>query len=262
MGGRIRKLRFRFAEARSTALFQLATGLPAAVLARTLGIGIDIAVTCQRDTAAGSLFGRAMMTSSAKASSNAGEHGSPEFPQREQAIILITGIQASGKSTVAQALAERLPRSVHVRGDQFRRMVVNGRSDMTATPSDEAVRQLRLRHQLTARTSDDYFRAGFTVVVQDVILGEHLARTVAQFRGAPLLVVVLAPEPGAVLEREAGRTKNAYDTLSVHMLDKVLREETAQLGLWIDTSFQTPAETVDEILARAWTEARIGEPTA
>ncbi len=28
------------AEARSTALFQLATGLPAAVLARTLGIGI------------------------------------------------------------------------------------------------------------------------------------------------------------------------------------------------------------------------------
>jgi adenylylsulfate kinase-like enzyme len=33
------------------------------------------------------------------------------------AVVLITGIQAAGKSTVAQALAERLPRSVHVRGD-------------------------------------------------------------------------------------------------------------------------------------------------
>ncbi|WP_324193143.1 zeta toxin family protein [Nocardia nova] len=39
------------------------------------------------------------------------------------AVYLITGIQAAGKSTVAQALAERLPRSAHVRGDVFRRFV-------------------------------------------------------------------------------------------------------------------------------------------
>lgn len=49
----------------------------------------------------------------------------------EPAIILITGIQAAGKSTVAQLLAERLPRSVHVRGDLFRRMIVSGRADTT-----------------------------------------------------------------------------------------------------------------------------------
>jgi dephospho-CoA kinase len=39
-------------------------------------------------------------------------------------IVLITGIQADGKSTVAQMLAERLPRSVHLRGDLFRRAIV------------------------------------------------------------------------------------------------------------------------------------------
>ena len=44
-------------------------------------------------------------------------------------IILITGNMASGKSTVAQALAEQLPKSVHLRGDLFRRMIVSGRSD-------------------------------------------------------------------------------------------------------------------------------------
>jgi len=71
-------------------------------------------------------------------------------PQTSCAVILITGIQAAGKSTVAQLLAERLPRSVHVRGDVFRRMVINGRAEMTPGPTDEAVRQLRLRHQLTA----------------------------------------------------------------------------------------------------------------
>ncbi|MFF9073536.1 hypothetical protein ACF1FX_27765 [Streptomyces sp. NPDC014646] len=48
MGERLRKLGIRLAEARSTALFQLATELPAAVLARTLGIDITVAVTWQR----------------------------------------------------------------------------------------------------------------------------------------------------------------------------------------------------------------------
>jgi predicted kinase len=45
-------------------------------------------------------------------------------------IVLITGNMAAGKSSVAQALAERLPRSVHLRGDAFRRMIVNGRAEI------------------------------------------------------------------------------------------------------------------------------------
>ncbi|MDX3229150.1 hypothetical protein [Streptomyces sp. ME19-01-6] len=40
MGERLRNLGIRLAEARSTALFQLATELPAVVLARTLGLNI------------------------------------------------------------------------------------------------------------------------------------------------------------------------------------------------------------------------------
>jgi predicted kinase len=91
----------------------------------------------------------------------------------DTAIILLTGIQAVGKSTVAQLLAEQLPRSVHVRGDLFRRMIVNGRADMVPDPPAEAIAQLRLRHRLTAATCDAYFRDGFTVVAQDVILGEQ-----------------------------------------------------------------------------------------
>ena len=38
---------------------------------------------------------------------------------------------AAGKSTIAQALAERLPKSVHLRGDLFRRMIVNGQAEMS-----------------------------------------------------------------------------------------------------------------------------------
>ncbi len=61
-------------------------------------------------------------------------------------VVLVTGIQAAGKSTVAQAPAERLAMSVDLRGDLFRRMVVNGRVEMgPANPPAEAIRQLRLR---------------------------------------------------------------------------------------------------------------------
>src|SRR5262245_6175920 len=91
----------------------------------------------------------------------------PVVPQPGRAIIVLTGIQAAGKSTVPQMLAERLPHSVHVRGDMFRRMIINGRADMTPDPTSEALRQLRLRHELAATVSDAYFQAGFTVIVQD-----------------------------------------------------------------------------------------------
>lgn len=173
-------------------------------------------------------------------------------------MLLLTGVQAAGKSTVAQLIAERLPRSAHVRGDVFRRMVVGGRAEMTPAGSPEALRQLRLRYGLMAHTADAYAAAGFTVVAQDVVLGGELARTAALFRTDPLLVVVLAPRPEAVAAREAARAKTAYGPAwSVRELDDVLHNETPRLGLWLDTSDQTPAETADEILARAWQEARV-----
>ncbi|MEU6827821.1 AAA family ATPase [Nocardia beijingensis] len=167
------------------------------------------------------------------------------------AVYLITGIQAAGKSTVAQALAERLPRSAHVRGDVFRRFVVSGRAEMSADPSPEALAQLRLRHSLAAATADAYADAGFTAVLQDVVLGEFLPWTAELIVTRPLYVVVLVPRPEIVLAREAGRAKDAYDEFTVAALDRVLREDTPRIGLWLDTSDLTVEQTVDRILAAA-----------
>ncbi|WDZ85883.1 AAA family ATPase [Micromonospora cathayae] len=173
-------------------------------------------------------------------------------------VVLITGIMAAGKSTVAELLARRLSRSVHLRGDVFRRMVVGGRAEMTADPSDEAWRQLRLRYQLTASAADAYAAAGFTVVCQDVILGADLPAMVDRIRHRPLAVVVLAPRPEVVAAREQGRAKRGYGDWPVADLDAGFRADTPRIGLWLDTSGHTPDQTVAEIIDRAWTEGRIG----
>ncbi|ODB73412.1 phosphotransferase [Micromonospora sp. II] len=165
---------------------------------------------------------------------------------------------AAGKSTVAEGLARRLPRSVHLRGDVFRRVIVNGRADMTAEPTDEALRQLRLRYDLAASTADRYAAAGFTVVLQDVVLGADLPAMVGRIRHRPLAVVVLAPRAEVVAARERDRPKTGYGDWPVADLDAGFRADTPRIGLWLDTSDQTPDETVTEILARAWTEGQIG----
>lgn len=174
-------------------------------------------------------------------------------------VVVIAGVPAAGKSTVAELLARRFERGVHVRGDVFRRMVVAGREEMTAEPSEEALRQLQLRYRLGAETASAYHRAGFAVVVQDVIIGAALTDYVAAIDASPVVAVVLAPDPEAVAQREAGRGKTAYRDgfASAKILDQALRDETPRIGLWLDTSGQTPEETVDEIVARALGEGTI-----
>jgi predicted kinase len=173
-------------------------------------------------------------------------------------VLVITGVMASGKSTVAQLLAERLPRAVHVRGDVFRRMLVSGRRELVPQGDEEAVEQLRLRYRVSASTADLYAAAGWTAVVQDVVLGENLAPYLDAIRSRPLYLVVLAPSQEAVAAREAARAKRGYGSWTVGGLDHVLRDETPRLGLWIDTSDQTAAETVDAILG-ALKDALIAE---
>ncbi len=117
-------------------------------------------------------------------------------------LFLITGVMASGKSTVAQLLAERLEKSVHLRGDIFRKMIVSGREDMSEDPSEEAVSQLHLRYRLTAETASHIFDQGFSVVIQDNYYGEDLNYMMNLLKGYPVQLVVLCPSPEVVKERE------------------------------------------------------------
>lgn len=103
----------------------------------------------------------------------------------ERHFYLLTGVMASGKSTTAQALAERLPRCVHLRGDVFRKMIVTGREEMSSQPTPQALEQLGLRYRLAAQAARGYWEAGFSVVLQDNYYGPDLANMVALLGGHP-----------------------------------------------------------------------------
>lgn len=173
----------------------------------------------------------------------------PDLVDTPQTIV-VTGVMAAGKSTVSQLLAERFSRAVHLRGDEFRRVVVSGRVDMSPHGDPEAVRQLALRHRLAAQAANIYVEGGFTVVVQDLFVGASLEPFLAQLRD-PVSLVMLAPDVSTVMRREAERTKTGYGELwSIRDFDHKVRTETPKIGLWLDSSQQTPDETVDEIIRR------------
>src|SRR5215211_8322310 len=134
------------------------------------------------------------------------QHATINEPQ----VILIIGNMAAGKSSVAQALTERFPRSVHLRGDIFRRMIVNGRAAMTFDLSAEAYQQLRLRYRIAAAAAHLYLAAGFTVVYQDIILGAELNEVLGYYRAYPLSVIVLCPRADVLATRDAARSKTGY----------------------------------------------------
>jgi predicted kinase len=162
--------------------------------------------------------------------------------------MLITGIMGAGKSSVAQALAERLPKAAHVRGDVFRRLIVSGGESMLPGAGPAALEQLRLRYRLGASTADAYAEAGFVAVYQDIILGQDLRNVVGSIRTRPLFVVVLTPRPEVVSERAESRAKvSGYGEWTVEALQELLLA-TPRIGLWIDTSDQSVDETVAAIL--------------
>jgi predicted kinase len=163
---------------------------------------------------------------------------------------------ASGKSTVAQAVAERLPHSVHLRGDTFRKMIVSGRAELEPDTMAAGQKQLALRHEITAMVAAKYVQAGFSVVLQDILLGDHLARLAGALSALDCGVVVLAPTIAEIEARERNRTKKGYRAWTPEELSRAL-ETTPHIGLWLDTTDLSVAETVDAIFARV-NEAKIG----
>ncbi|KRC59412.1 hypothetical protein ASE14_15110 [Agromyces sp. Root81] len=178
--------------------------------------------------------------------------------------ILVVGAPASGKSTVGRLLAERLRPGAFIEGDTLWQMVVGGREDMGDPPTEAALAQLELRYRHGAMLSRSFVEAGISAVHVDNIFGDGVTAQLDRMQGRRALVV-LRPSVEAIVRRETERGTGAYEawigdgTLAdaVRTFDGWLGE-APPVGLWVDSTGQSPEETVDWIMDR-WDAALIGD---
>jgi predicted ATPase len=166
-----------------------------------------------------------------------------------QAIYIISGLPGAGKSSVAHLMARRFERGVHIEADLVQQMIVSGGVWPEREPREEALRQFRLRRRNVSMLAGSFFDAGFTPVIDDIVIGAHVAEYVSELGGRPLQFVMLAPSPSVIRERETSRQKHVFEAWG--HLDEVIRRQRERVGLWIDSSEQTAEQTVDEIVRMA-----------
>lgn len=178
---------------------------------------------------------------------------------QEPTLFVVSGTQGAGKSTVSQLLARRFERGAWVSADLLQKMIVSGgRWPEGATMSDDAERQMRLRLSNACRLGRSFVEAGITAVVDDIVIGSRVDELLEDLAGQTFVFVMLRPSLHAVRQREQGRGTSLWE--GWEWLDDEIRLRTRRIGLWLDTSDQTPEQTVDAILARAWTDGLVTAP--
>jgi len=100
-----------------------------------------------------------------------------------------------------------------------------------------------------------FFDAGFTAVLDDIIVGSRLDHAREELADVPFMFVMLTPSLEAVRHRERERGTELWRDWE--WLTTSIPQTTERVGLWLDSSGQSAEETVDEIMRRAWDEAVI-----
>ena len=171
------------------------------------------------------------------------------MPTAGDSVWLISGIPGAGKSTISREIARQFPKSAHIEVDLLREMVVSGYLAPGQGPLAESDAQLVLGAHNAALLADSLMDAGFTPIVDDVVLQLQLARYREVLSRWPLRLVVLAPPVEVALERDRGRAEKHVANRFAY-LDTELRKQMQGLGLWLDTSGMSVSETVGAIIRR------------
>ena len=171
-------------------------------------------------------------------------------------IFIISGVPASGKTTVSKALMQCFSKGVHISVDALRGYVVSGFVDFAY--GDEAIemqRQFKLARQNAALIAKTYAEASFAVAIDDVIFP---AQAAAHYDDAliayELYKVVLRPDLEINFARNERRSHdNAEYALLENIIEPIydlfdLNELYAEGWHVIDSCKLTVAETVTEIL--------------
>lgn len=166
-------------------------------------------------------------------------------------LIVVSGLAAAGKTTVGRALAESLPRAVHIDGQAVHAFMVTGAEPYAEPRTSEGLEQMLLRYSGALAVSEVYRLAGYDAVITDNILGTFLGDFIDLAGAGLVYLVMLDPDAETISTRDELRGgPRASDPVTVEALREMLQTQTRRVGLWLDTSAMTVDETVVEVLAR------------
>jgi len=162
-------------------------------------------------------------------------------------VIVISGLPGVGKSTAARQLALRFDRAAHVEADRLQDLVVAG----AALPGSEGIdsqarEQLDLRLKNACVLARSFAEAGFTAIIDDIVIGSGVEDLTRHLDGVPVTFVMLLPDFDHVKQRWINMDSPFADRWD--WIDDEIRNNTERIGHWLDTTALDPTRTVDRIL--------------
>ncbi|GGR04878.1 AAA family ATPase [Deinococcus ruber] len=137
------------------------------------------------------------------------------------AVLLLSGVPGTGKSSLAQAWLRTFPRGLHLPVDTLRELVVSGIAHPSLSADPEAARQFALARRVAFSAAALYAHAGFAVAIDDVIWPHDPDALSAELLGGlSVSRLFLTAQLETVLERNRTRTGKPFEP---EMLEPIIR---------------------------------------
>jgi chloramphenicol 3-O-phosphotransferase len=165
-------------------------------------------------------------------------------------ILVLTGPPASGKSSVAEALAERYDRVAHVEVDTLRHFITPTGYIPPGRPGFERQQALAVRN--ACALAANFIAERIAVIIDDVIVTEadlSLYLDGLKAAAAPVHVVRLMPRVEVCLERNRTRREGRMNPERVETVYREMAAVPQLRGVTIDNSELTAYQTSDKLQA-------------
>ena len=165
-------------------------------------------------------------------------------------VLILTGPPGAGKSSVAEALAERYDRVAHIDVDTVRHFITPTGYIEAGHPGFEHQRALATRN--VCALSRNYLEERFGVIIDDVVITQtDLEAYVAGLlpAGSPVHYLRLLPSLEACLARNAARREGRIAATRIEMVWREFEAAGDVGGATIDSSDLSVYGTADLVQA-------------
>lgn len=158
--------------------------------------------------------------------------------------LILTGPPATGKNTIAALIAKRLSRCAVIDVDMVRWMVLQPHK--APWHGEEGKAQQRLGVQNACLLAESFIRAGFDVIILDVLTDETAHLYKAELKKFEVKIILLLPTFDEIKKRNSIRGKRITDD-EVEMLYR-WQKHLSVYDARIDNSRLTAEDTVVQLV--------------